>query len=132
MALLLNILWLVFGGFVAGCAWLLGGAILAITIVGLPWAFSAWRIAGFVFWPFGREIVSRETYHGEGDLGTGCLGMVLNIVWFVFAGWWIALTHVIIAIGEAITIIGIPFALKDIQLAQLALAPVGKTIVDKR
>jgi len=131
MALLLNILWLVFGGFVAGCAWLLGGAILAITIVGLPWAFSAWRIAGFVFWPFGREVVSREIYNGEGDLGTGCLGMIMNIVWFVFAGWWIALTHVIIAIGEAVTIIGIPFALKDIQLAQLALAPVGKTIVDK-
>lgn len=132
MALLLNILWLVFGGFVAGCAWLLGGAILAVTIVGLPWAFSAWRIAGFVFWPFGREIVSREVYNGESDLGTGCLGMIMNIVWFVFAGWWIALTHVIIAVGEAVTIIGIPFALKDIQLAQLALAPVGKTIVDKR
>jgi uncharacterized membrane protein YccF (DUF307 family) len=132
MTLLLNILWLFFGGFIAGCAWLLGGAILAITIVGLPWAFSAWRIAGFVFWPFGREIVNRETYTGESDLGTGCLGAVLNIVWFVFAGWWIALTHVIIAIGEAITIIGIPFALKDIQLAQLALAPVGKTIVEKR
>jgi uncharacterized membrane protein YccF (DUF307 family) len=132
MALLLNILWLVFGGFIAGCAWLLGGAILAVTIVGLPWAFSAWRIAGFVFWPFGREIVNRETYYGESDLGTGCLGMVLNIVWFVFAGWWIALIHVICAVGEAITIIGIPFAFKDIQLAQLALAPVGKTIVDKR
>jgi uncharacterized membrane protein YccF (DUF307 family) len=132
MALLLNILWLVFGGFVAGCAWLFGGAILAITIVGLPWAFSAWRIAGFVFWPFGREIVSREIYTGESDLGTGCLGMALNIIWFVFAGWWIALIHVLIAIGEAITIIGIPFALKDIQLAQLALAPVGKIVVDKR
>ena len=132
MALVLNILWLVFGGFVAGCAWLLGGAILAVTVVGLPWAFSAWRIAGFVFWPFGREVVDREAYSGESDAGTGCLGLFLNIVWFVFAGWWIALTHVIIAIGEAITIIGIPFALKDIQLAQLALAPVGKTIVDKR
>lgn len=132
VTLLLNILWLVLGGFVAGCAWLLGGAILAITIVGLPWAFSAWRIAGFVFWPFGREIVSRDAYHGEGDLGTGCLGMMLNIVWFVFAGWWIALLHVVVAIGEAVTIIGIPFAFKDLQLAQLALAPVGKTVVDKR
>lgn len=132
MALLLNILWLILGGFVAGCAWLLGGAILALTIVGLPWAFSAWRIAGFVFWPFGREIVSREALTGESDLGTGCLGMILNIAWFIFAGWWIALIHVLTAIAEAITIIGIPFALKDIQLAQLALAPVGKTVVDKR
>ena len=132
MALLLNILWLILGGFIAGCGWLIGGAILAITIVGLPWAFSAWRIAGFVFWPFGREIVNREAYNGQADLGTGCLGTILNIVWFIFAGWWIALIHVLSAIAEAITIIGIPFALKDIQLAQLALAPVGKTVVDKR
>ena len=132
MSLVLNILWLIFGGFIAGCAWLFGGAVLACTIVGLPWAFSAWRIAGFVFWPFGREIVDRERHTGEADIGTGCLGVFLNIIWFVFAGWYIALIHVFSAIIEAITIIGIPFALKDIQLAQLALAPVGKMVIDKR
>ncbi len=131
MTLLLNILWLIFGGFVAGCLWLFGGAILACTIVGLPWAFSAWRIAGFVFWPFGRQIVDRADYNGEHDIGTGCLGVFLNVIWFVFAGWYIALAHVLIAIPEAVSIIGIPFAFKDIQLAQLALAPVGKMVVDK-
>ncbi|MGZ3305451.1 MAG: YccF domain-containing protein [Asticcacaulis sp.] len=131
MRLLLNILWLVFGGFVAGCAWLWGGLILACTIVGLPWAFAAWRIAGFVFWPFGREIVDRESFTGESDLGTGCSGAALNIIWFVCAGWYIALAHLIVAFFEAISIIGIPFALKDLQLAQLALAPVGKMVVDK-
>jgi uncharacterized membrane protein YccF (DUF307 family) len=58
--LLLNILWFIFGGFISGCLWLLGGALLAITIVGLPYAGAAWRIAGFAFWPFGKEIVPRE------------------------------------------------------------------------
>ncbi len=131
MTLLLNILWFICGGFIAGCAWLFGGAILACTIVGLPWAFAAWRIAGFTFWPFGREIVDRESYTGEAGPGNGCLGVVLNIIWFIFAGWYIALIHVFAAAIEAVTIIGIPFAYKDIQLAQLALAPVGKIVVDK-
>ena len=131
MAVILNILWLICGGFFAGCAWLFGGMILACTIVGLPWAFSAWRIAGFVFWPFGRQIVDRAAYTGESDIGTGCMGVFLNIIWFLFAGWYIALIHLFSAVFEAITFIGIPFAYKDIQLAQLALAPVGKMVVDK-
>ena len=74
MTLLLNILWFIFGGFVAGCLWLFGGLVLACTIVGLPWAFAAWRIAGFVFWPFGKQIVDREHHTGEADLGTGLRG----------------------------------------------------------
>lgn len=131
MTLLLNILWFIFGGFVCGCLWLLGGAILALTIVGLPWTMAAWRIAGFAFWPFGKEIVSREAFEGKADLGTGCLGVGLNIIWFLFAGWYIALAHVLAAIAEAVTIIGIPFAFKDIQLAQLALSPVGLKVIKK-
>ncbi|MFN3859558.1 MAG: YccF domain-containing protein [Caulobacter sp.] len=129
--LILNILWFIFGGWLSGLLWLLGGLILAITIVGLPYTFAAWRIAGFSFWPFGREVVSRELITGKSDLGTGPLGVVLNVIWFIFAGWYIALSHLLIAIAEAITIIGIPFALKDLQLAVLALAPVGKTVVEK-
>lgn len=125
--LILNILWFVLGGWAAGLAWLLGGAILALTIVGLPWTFSAWRIASYSFWPFGREVVWRE---GVDPVG-GCLGVVLNIIWFVFAGWWIALGHLMLAVAEFITIIGIPFALKDLELAKLALAPVGRTIRDR-
>ncbi len=129
--LILNILWFIFGGWLSGLLWLLGGLILAITIVGLPYTFAAWRIAGFSFWPFGREVVSRELITGKSDLGTGPLGVVLNVIWFIFAGWYIALSHLLIAIAEAITIIGIPFALKDLQLAVLALAPVGTTVVEK-
>ncbi len=129
MRLILNILWFVWGGWIAGLLWMLGGAILAITIVGLPWALAAWRIAGFAFWPYGKKIVSRADL-GHSDLGTGPLGIVLNIIWFVFAGWYIALTHLLVAVTEAVSIIGIPFALKDLQLAQLAFAPVGMEVVE--
>lgn len=124
--LILNILWLIFGGWISGLLWLFGGAILALTVVGLPWTFAAWRIASYSFWPFGREVVWQEAHPVA-----GCLGVVLNIVWFVVAGWYIALTHLIIAVAEFVSIIGIPFALKDLELAKLALAPVGRTIRDK-
>jgi uncharacterized membrane protein YccF (DUF307 family) len=124
--LILNVLWLVVGGWISGLLWLIGGAILALTIVGLPWTFAAWRIASYSFWPFGREVVWQDAHPVA-----GCLGVVLNIVWFVFAGWYIALTHLVIAVAEFISIIGIPFALKDLELAKLALAPVGRTIRDK-
>ena len=129
--LILNVLWLIFGGWISGLLWLLGGAILALTVVGLPWTFAAWRIASYSFWPFGREVVWRDEFSGQEDLGTGCMGIGLNVIWFVFAGWYIALSHLVIAFAEAITIIGIPFALKDLELAKLALAPVGRTIRDK-
>jgi len=132
MRLLLNILWFIFGGWLSGLLWLLGGLILALTIVGLPYTAAAWRIAGFAFWPFGKEIVSREIITGEHDIGTGPIGFVLNIIWFVFAGWYIALSHLVAAVFEAITIIGLPFAFKDLQLAQIAFAPVGKIVVEKR
>lgn len=129
LRLLLNILWFIFGGWISGLAWILAGVILAITIVGLPWSMAAFRIAGFSFWPFGREVVSREAF-GEHDLGTGGLGFLLNVIWFVFAGWWLALHHIVIAVLQAVTIIGIPFAVQHIKLAQISFAPVGKTVVE--
>lgn len=130
--LILNILWFVLGGWISGLLWLLGGALLAITIVGLPYTGAAWRIAGFAFWPFGKEIVSREIVSGRSDLGTGPLGFVLNVIWFILGGWYIALSHLMIAAAEAITIIGIPFAIKDFQLAIIALAPIGREVVEVR
>lgn len=125
--LLLNILWFIFGGWLSGLLWLLGGAILALTVVGLPWTFAAWRIASYSFWPFGREIVWQDQINPV----AGCMGVALNVIWFVFAGWYIALSHLVVAAAEFVTIIGIPFALKDLELAKLALAPVGRTIRDK-
>ena len=132
MRLLLNILWFIFGGWLSGLLWLLGGALMAITIVGLPWTQAAWRIAGFAFFPFGKEIVRRDAITGQEDLGTGPVGCALNVLWFILGGWHIALSHVLIAAAEAITVIGIPFAFKDVQLALLALAPVGTEVVEKR
>ena len=126
--LILNILWFVLGGWVSGLLWLIGGAVLAITVVGLPWSFAAWRIASYSFWPFGRVVV----WGGEADgKGIGCFGIGLNIIWFVFAGWYIAVAHLTLALAQFISIIGIPFALKNLELAKLALAPVGRTIRDK-
>lgn len=123
----LNVLWFIWGGFFLGLGWLLAGVLLAITIVGLPYAGAAFRIAGFSFWPFGKEIVRREA-----GLASGPLGVVLNVIWFVLAGWWLALGHLIVAVTEAISIIGIPFAIKDLQLAQIALAPIGRDVVRVR
>lgn len=124
--LLLNILWFIFGGWISGLLWLFGGALLALTIVGLPWAFAAWRIASYSFWPFGREIVWQDQHPVPGGVA-----VVLNVVWFILGGWYIALTHLVIAVAEFVSIIGIPFALKDLELAKLALAPVGRAIRDK-
>jgi uncharacterized membrane protein YccF (DUF307 family) len=121
MRLLLNILWFIFGGFVSGTAWLIAGVVLAITVVGLPWTPAAFRIAGFSYWPFGRMVVARD------DGPTGCL---LNVVWLVFAGWWLAIHHIVIAAAQAVTIIGIPFALQHVKLAILSLTPVGKGVVE--
>ena len=129
--LILNILWFIFGGWLSGLLWLFGGAVLALTVVGLPWSFAAWRIASYSFWPFGREVVWRDEFTGREDIGTGGVGVVLNVIWFLFAGWYIALSHLLIAVAESITIIGIPFALKDLELAKLALAPIGRTIREK-
>lgn len=126
---ILNLLWFVLGGWLSGLLWLLGGLLLAVTIVGLPYTAAAWRIAGFAFWPFGKEVVAREIVTGRSDLGTGLLGSVLNVVWFLLGGWYIALSHLLVAVAEAISIIGIPFAIKDLQLALVALAPIGRTVV---
>jgi len=132
VTLLLNILWFIFGGFITGFLWLVGGLFLALTIIGLPWTMAAWRVAGFAFAPFGRHIVDRGALTGRRDLGTGDIGLVMNIVWIVFGGWHIALAHVLVGVAQAVTIIGIPFAIQNFKLALIALAPVGKEVVQSR
>jgi uncharacterized membrane protein YccF (DUF307 family) len=126
---ILNAIWFVMGGFIAGLAWLLAGVIMAITIIGLPWARSCFMLARFSFWPFGYDIVSRDKLYGREDLGTGALGTLGNVVWFVLAGWWLAIMHISAAIALAVTIIGIPFAWQHVKLAIASLFPVGKTVV---
>ena len=129
MTFLLNVLWFILGGFVGGLAWMVGGVLLAITIVGLPWAMAAFRIGVFAFAPFGSRVVDRQWVTGREDLGTGCMGLLLNVIWFVFAGWYIALAHVVVGATQCRTIIGIPFGLQHFKLAVIALAPVGKSVV---
>jgi uncharacterized membrane protein YccF (DUF307 family) len=119
--LILNILWFIFGGWIAGTAWVLAGVLLAITVVGLPWTPAAFRIAGFAYWPFGKVVVDRDN---------GPTSLLLNVVWFIFAGWWLALHHIVLAIGLAVTLIGIPFAWQHVKLALISLTPVGKAVIE--
>ena len=123
LSFLLNILWLIFGGLAAALAWVIAAAIMAITIIGLPWAFAAMRIALYTLLPFGHEIRSRPD--------SGMLSLLGNIIWFVLAGWWLAIAHLILAVALAITIIGIPFAWAHLKLAGASLFPVGKEIVPR-
>jgi uncharacterized membrane protein YccF (DUF307 family) len=129
LSLLLNIAWIVCGGLQMALAWLIAAVIMAITIVGIPWAKAAFNIAFYTLLPFGQKAVSRADYYGQEDIGTGLLGIVGNIIWLVLAGWWLALGHLIIALLLAITIIGIPFAWAHLKLAGIALWPIGKMIV---
>jgi uncharacterized membrane protein YccF (DUF307 family) len=121
LRLLLNILWFVFGGWISGTLWVLAAGILALTVVGLPWTPAALRIAGFSYAPFGKHVVPRDT---------GSVSFLFNVIWFVFAGWWLALHHIVIACVQAVTIIGIPFAVQHVKLALLSLTPVGADVVE--
>jgi len=129
MSLILNILWFVLGGFLTGLGWILAGLLMIVTIVGIPWARAAFTIASFSFAPFGRMAVDRRMLTGREDIGTGALGFLGNVIWFVLAGWWLALGHLAAAIGLGITIIGIPFAIQHVKLALLAVAPIGQEVV---
>ena len=129
LRLVLNVLWLIFGGVWMALAWMIAGVIMAVTIIGLPWARSAFTIARYTLLPFGFRAVPRATLTGYGDIGTGPVGAIGNVIWLVLAGWWLALGHLLTAVAWAVTIIGIPFAWAHLKLAGLALWPVGRTIV---
>jgi uncharacterized membrane protein YccF (DUF307 family) len=129
LSLLLNLLWIIFGGLWMAVGWIVAAVIMAITIIGLPWARAAFNIAVYTLLPFGQTAVSRADYTCQEDLGTGPLGTVGNIVWLILAGWWLALGHLFFTVGLALTIIGLPFAWAHLKLAGLALWPIGKMIV---
>ena len=123
-SLLLNLLWIVFGGIWMAAGWLLAALIMAITIIGLPWARAALMIALYTLLPFGHTVVDRPS-----SAVGGALGLIGNIIWLVLAGWWLALGHLVTAIALAVTIIGIPFAWAHLKLAGISLWPVGRDIV---
>ena len=126
-----NFIWFIFGGVLMGLAWLVTGVIMYVTIIGIPWGRSCFVIAKFTFFPFGKEAISRKELGREEDMGTGGLGTLGNIVWFVLCGWWLAIGHIISGLLTCCTIVGIPFGIQHFKLAGISLAPVGKTIVPK-
>ncbi len=129
VSILLNLLWILLGGAQMAFGWLVAAVIMAITIIGIPWARAAFNIAVYTFLPFGSRAVRRDEVTGESDVGTGPLGFIGNLIWLLLAGWWLALGHLVTAILLAVTIIGIPFAWAHLKLAGIALWPIGKTIV---
>ncbi len=128
IAFILNVLWLVLGGALAAVGWFIAALVMVITIIGIPWARAAFDNGVYTLWPFGAKPMARDRLYGE-DIGTGPLGFLGNVIWFVLAGWWLALGHVFAAIGLAITIIGLPFAWAHLKLAGFALWPIGRTLV---
>jgi uncharacterized membrane protein YccF (DUF307 family) len=121
MRLLLNILWIVLGGgFVIALEYLIGGLLLCLTVIGIPFGVQCFKIAGLGLLPFGKDIQDAP--------GSSAIGCALNVFWLVVAGIWIFLSHIGLALGLAVTIIGIPFAFQHLKLAMLALAPFGKLV----
>jgi uncharacterized membrane protein YccF (DUF307 family) len=128
MALVLNIIWFIFGGgLIAGLLWVLTGVILIITIVGIPFGYAAFRIAGFAAFPFGKQLVDARIIGEDRVMGTS----LANVLWIVIAGIWLALSHVIAGISLCLTIIGIPFGFAHFRLAGVCFAPLGKRAVSK-
>jgi uncharacterized membrane protein YccF (DUF307 family) len=121
MRILGNIIWLLFGGIVTALGYLLAGLIMCLLIVTIPFGIQAFKLASFSFWPFGRTLVPKQ--------GAGAVSFLGNIIWFIFAGWWLAISHLVSALLCAITIIGIPFAVAHLKLAGTAIAPFGSEIV---
>lgn len=126
MKLLGNILWFIFGGgFVAWLAWLFVGLLLALTVVGMPFAVAAFRIAGFAAFPFGKDLADARLI-GETRLpGTG----LANLLWILLAGIWLTIGHAMAGLAYCLTIIGIPFGLAHFKLASISFAPLGKRAV---
>ncbi len=121
MSLLGNILWLIFGGFLTGLGYIIGGIGLCLTIVGIPFGIQAMKLGVATFAPFGKEVVEEPN-------ANSVLRVILNIIWIIFFGWEIAVAHLVSAAVLAITIIGIPFALQHIKLIPMALLPLGRSL----
>ena len=122
MRTLLNIIWVVFGGFWLFLSYLFFGLIACLLIVTIPAGVASFRIAAYVLWPFGREVVPAP--------GAGAMSGISNIIWFLVAGLWLAIGHLTTAVAQAITIIGIPLAVANIKLIPVTCFPFGKAVID--
>jgi uncharacterized membrane protein YccF (DUF307 family) len=118
MNLLLNIIWLIFGGFIIVLGYLLGAILLCITIIGIPFGIQCFKLAGLALAPFGREIREKEP-------PSGALAVIMNIIWIILPGLELALMHLFLALAFAITIVGLPIAAQHLKMTRLALLPFG-------
>jgi uncharacterized membrane protein YccF (DUF307 family) len=118
MSLIGNIIWLIFGGFIAVLGYLLGGIALCLTIIGIPFGIASFKLAGAVFAPFGKDVESHRL-----GAGSGMIALILNILWILVFGWGIALTHLIFGAILCVTVIGIPFGIQHFKLIIVALLP---------
>jgi uncharacterized membrane protein YccF (DUF307 family) len=119
-----NILWIIFGGFIIAIEYVVAALFLMVTIVGIPFGIQALKMADLALWPFGRDTRSN-------NFSTGCLGVLMNLIWIIVGGFWIFLTHIALGILLSITIIGIPFGKQHFKLAALAFTPFGREIYSK-
>lgn len=122
MRLLLNIIWLVFGGFWLALGYFAAGIICCILIITIPFGIAAFRIGIYALWPFGKTVVDKPS--------AGVGSMIGNVIWVIIAGIWLAIGHIVTAVAMAITIIGIPLAVANLKMIPISLMPLGKEIVD--
>jgi len=122
MRLILNILWLIFGGFFLALGYAIAGLICFALIVTIPFGIAAFRMASYALWPFGRELVRKPSAGVGSTLG--------NVIWLIVAGWWLALGHIATALGQFASIIGIPFGIANIKLVPVSLFPLGHEVRD--
>ncbi|CAM3446347.1 YccF domain-containing protein [Occultella aeris] len=121
MRTILNIIWLVFAGFWLAVGYAVAGVICCILIITIPFGIASFRIANYVLWPFGREVVKRPT--------AGVISGIGNVIWFIVAGWWLAIGHIITSIPLFISIIGIPMGWANLKLIPISMTPLGREIV---
>ncbi|HQZ47371.1 MAG TPA: YccF domain-containing protein [Microbacteriaceae bacterium] len=123
MRTILNIIWLVLSGFWLFLGYMAAGIVLCILIVTIPWGIASFRIGVYALWPFGRQVESKPT--------SGVWSFLGNVVWFILAGWWLALAHIVSGIALCVTIIGIPLGIADFKMVPVSLMPLGKVIVER-
>ena len=121
MRVILNIIWLVLAGIWLAIGYTIAGIIMCILIITIPFGLQAFKLAAYALWPFGRTVVRKES--------AGAGSVIGNIIWFVLAGWWLALEHLITGVLLAITIIGLPLALANFKMIPISLVPFGREIV---
>ncbi|MDV7240776.1 MULTISPECIES: YccF domain-containing protein [Rhodococcus] len=122
MRLLLNIIWLIFGGLWLALGYFVAGILCCILIITIPFGIASFRVGVYALWPFGKTVVDKPT--------AGVASLIGNVIWFIIAGLWLAIAHVVTAVAMAITIIGIPLAVANIKMIPISLMPLGKDIVD--